>query len=333
MDAPTNPTQPSQPADTFQAPQTLQQAVEFFADPARCDAFMVALRWPNGVTCPTCGSTTARYLATQRRWECRIRHPRRQFSAKVGTIFEDSPIALKSWLLAVWMISNCKNGISSYEIARALGVTQKTGWFMLHRIRLAMQAKDGGMLGGEVEVDETYIGGKARNMHKSKRAKMKGRTWYGKTAVMGLLQRHPQKGKSRVRMSVVRDTRRVELEPVIDANVAKGSEIYTDALQSYRDLRSMGYYHLFIDHAEAYAKGQVHTNGMENFWSLLKRGIRGTYVSVEPFHLFRYLDEQAFRFNEREGDDASRFVATMRQTVGRRIQYKQLIAAEEQARA
>lgn len=308
------------PADI---PQTLQQAIEFFADPARCDAFMVQLRWPNGVACPHCGSLSVVYLANQRRWKCREKHAKPQFSAKVGTIFEDSPIPLKSWLLAVWMIANCKNGISSYELARALGVTQKTAWFMNHRVRLAMQAKGGGKIGGSVEVDETYIGGKARNMHKGQREKMRGRGWYGKVAVMGLLQRHPGKGKSRVKTLVIPNVRKPRLHAEIYDAVEPGSTVYTDALKSYEGLP--GYVHHVIDHAESYAKGEVHTNGMENFWSLLKRSIKGTYVSVEPFHLFRYLDEQAFRFNQREGNDADRFVRTMKQIEGRRVQYEDLI--------
>src|SRR4051812_24555922 len=177
----------------METPSTLQAAIEFFSDPDRCHQYMVEMRWPDGVvTCPTCNEPNPRYFANQRRFECRKKHPKRQFSVKVGTIFEDSPIALKSWLLAVWQGSNCKNGISSYELARALGVTQKTAWFMNHRIRLAMQGEDGGKLGGEVEVDETFIGGKARNMHKGKREKLlKGRSGaVGKAAVMGLLQRH-----------------------------------------------------------------------------------------------------------------------------------------------
>lgn len=304
-------------------PQTLQQAVEFFADPGRCDEFMVQLRWPTGVACPRCGSTNVLYLPNQRRWNCREKHAKSQFSAKVGTIFEDSPIPLKSWLLAVWMIANCKNGISSYELARALGVTQKTGWFMLHRVRLAMQAKGGGKLGGEVEIDETYIGGKARNMHKDQRLKMKGRGWYGKVAVMGLLQRHLGKGKSRVKTLTIPSVRKYRLHAEVYDAVEQGSTVYTDALKSYEGMP--GYVHHVIDHAESYAKGNIHTNGMENFWSLLKRSIKGTYVSVEPFHLFRYLDEQAFRFNEREGNDADRFVRTMKQIEGRRIEYQQLI--------
>ena len=130
-------------------PQTLQEAIESFSNPDYCHAYMVQMRWPDGVvSCPTCNQPDPRYLATQRRFECRKKHSRRQFSVKVGTIFEDSPIPLKSWLLAVWMIANCKNGVSSYELARALGVTQKSAWFMNHRIRLAMQGEDGGTLGG-----------------------------------------------------------------------------------------------------------------------------------------------------------------------------------------
>jgi transposase-like protein len=318
-------------------PETLQQAVEFFANPANCDAFMVALRWPDGVTCPRCGRKDVIYLANQHRWKCKGKHSRAQFSAKAGTIFEDSPIPLKSWLLGVWLISNCKNGISSYELARALGVTQKTGWFMLHRIRLAMQSPNGGKLGGEVEVDETYIGGKARNMHKGKRLArriQRGRSHDGKAIVMGLLQRHPGRGQSRVRTEVIPNVRRHQLGPRVEKHVEDGAKVYTDALDSYKHL-GIYYQHQVIDHAEAYVQGEVHTNGLENFWSLLKRSIRGTYVSVEPFHLFRYLDEQAFRFNEREGDDASRFVRTMSQVTGRRVMYKQLIAKadEEEARA
>jgi transposase-like protein len=316
------------------SPETLQQAIEFFADPANCHAFMVALRWPDGiVSCPTCGRPNPAWLANVQRFQCGAKHPKRQFSVKVGTIFEDSPIALKSWLLAVWMIVNCKNGISSYEIARALGVTQKTGWFMLHRIRKAMQDSDGGQLGGEIEIDETYIGGKARNMHHDKREKMRGRTWQGKAAVMGLLQRHPSKGKSRVRTAVIPSTKRHQLKHQIEKHVEDGATVYTDSLPSY-DYLPVYYNHNVINHAEAYAEGQVHTNGLENFWSLLKRSIRGTYVSVEPFHLFRYLDEQAMRFNERGLTDAERFAKTMKQIHGRRVTFDELTASnEEEARA
>lgn len=312
----------------IETPTSLQDAVERFSDPDYCHAYMVQMRWPDGVvTCPVCNKPDPRYLAKQRRFECRGKHPRKQFSVKVGTIFEDSPIPLKSWLLAVWQIANCKNGISSYELARALGVTQKTAWFMNHRIRLAMQDRSsGGKLGGSVEVDETYIGGKARNMHRSKQEAKgitRGRGVDGKVAVMGLLERHPAKGKSRVRTMIVPNVRRPHLQGQISNHVEDGSAIYTDALRSYLGL-NLYYQHQVIDHAEKYVDGQVHTNGLENYWSLLKRAIKGTYVSIEPFHLFRYLDEQAFRFNERTQNDGARFRLTLAQVTNRRVTYDAL---------
>jgi transposase-like protein len=215
--------------------------------------------------------------------------------------------------------------VSSYEIARALGVTQKTGWFMGHRLRLALQ-RGSIMLRGEVEVDETFIGGAARFMHKAKRErKIKGATGVvGKVAVMGLLERHGPDGHSRVTTTIVPNIKRRTLAPEVRAVVQPGADVFSDALASYNDL-SRDYTHQVIDHAETYVKGKVHTNGLENFWSLLKRAIKGTYVSVEPFHLFRYLDEQSYRFNARKGTDGSRFVAALRTIIGRRLTYKQLI--------
>jgi transposase-like protein len=314
-------------ANRLETPETLQAAIEFFADEDRCIAYLAQMRWPDGnVTCPLCNEPNPRYLANQRRFECRKRHPKRQFSVKVGTIFEDSPIPLKSWLLAVWQITNCKNGISSYELARALGVTQKTAWFMNHRIRLAMQGEDGGTLGGEVEVDETYIGGKARKMNTGRRKAMladgkhKRNAWAGKVAVLGLLERHPATGKSRVRTMPIDSIRRHRLMPVVTGRIEDGATVYTDKLASYDNL-SVYYQHKVIDHAEKYVDGVVHTNGLENYWSLLKRTIRGTYVSVEPFHLFRYLDEQAFRFNERSDNDRARFEKTLRHVTGKRLTF------------
>jgi transposase-like protein len=307
-------------------PATLVDAVRYFTDPDVCLSFMVAIRWPDGnVTCPHCGSREVAFLSTYRRWLCRAGHARPQFSIKVGTIFEDSPIPLDKWLPAVWMIVNDKNGISSYELARALGVTQKTGWFMLHRIRLAMQRGGLDKFSGDVEVDETFIGGRARFMHKGKRAeKIKGTGPMGKAAVMGLLERHGPDKKSRVRLKVVGATRKHILHAEIRTHVERGANLYTDALKSYEGL-DREYVHGVIDHAEAYVDGKIHTNGLENFWSLLKRAIKGTYVSVEPFHLFRYLDEQAFRFNERGDNDGGRFLRVLRTIVGRRLTYKELI--------
>jgi transposase-like protein len=316
MDKPISPSQP---------PETLVEAIRYFADPDVCLTFMAGLRWPDGVVkCPTCGSDAVSFLSTRRIWKCREEHERRQFSIKIGTVFEDSPIPLEKWLPAMWMLVNCKNGISSYEMGRALGVTQRTAWFMNHRLRLVIQTGTFAKMSGEVEVDETYIGGKARFMHPWKRAaKIKGTGGMDKSAVMGLLERHGPDGHSRVRVKHVPNVRRKTLAPEVRQHVEPGASVYSDALKSYDGL-SDTYTHQVIDHAEAYVKGRVHTNGMENFWSLLKRGIKGTYVSVEPFHLFRYLDEQAYRFNKRKGTDLTRFLEAMRSIVGKRLTYKSL---------
>ncbi len=243
----------------------------------------------------------------------------KQFSVKRGTIMEDSAIGLDKWLAAIWLIANAKNGISSYEIHRALGVTQKSAWFLLHRIRLAMQTGTFEKLSGQVEVDETYIGGLARNMHRSdKGRKIQGTGGKGKVAVMGLLERD-----GKVRAKVISGATREILHGEVRGNVESGAELFTDALRNYKGLED-AYIHKVINHAEKYVDGQIHTNGIENFWSLLKRGIKGTYVSVEPFHLFRYLDEQTFRFNTRKGKDADRFIQTVKQIAGKRLTYDEL---------
>jgi len=308
-------------------PETLEQAIRYFTDPDNCLNYIVARRWPDGVNCPTCGSLNIRFLATRRLWECKSTHPRKQFSVKVGTIFEDSPLGLEKWLAAMWLLVNCKNGISSYEIASDLGISQKSAWHMMHRIRLAVQSgslmKLGGD-GGEVEVDETFIGGKARNMHIDKRQRrITGTGGKDKAAVVGILERGGQ-----VRAAVIPNRRKSVLQEAVKNDVAAGSALYTDALLSYDGLSS-DYAHRVIDHAEKYVDGRVHTNGLENFWSLLKRGINGTYVSVEPFHLFRYLDEQAYRFNNRKLTAAERFSMAVRGIVGKRVMFKELIGATE----
>lgn len=304
-------------------PTTLVEAIRYFADPDVSLDFMVNLRWADGVVCPTCGSKDVRFLKTRHIWECKNKHEKRQFSVKVGTIFEDSPIAIDKWLVAIWMIANAKNGVSSYELARSIGVTQKTAWFMLHRIRLAMNS-DNGQFSGTVEADETYIGGKSINMHKSKREKIiKGRGGVGKVVVMGLLERHG-KNESKVQTKILADTSRKTIPPAVRESVKAGSNLITDALSPYNDL-DKEYIHEVIDHAEAYVRGHVHTNSIENFWSLLKRAIRGTYVNVEPFHLTKYLDEESFRFNTRKNDDSGRFISATLGITGKRLTYKQLI--------
>jgi transposase-like protein len=301
-------------------PDTLLGAVKYFADIETCIAFVAALRWPEGVYCPRCGDLSCYRLSTRALWKCR--GCKKQFSVKVGSIFEDSPIGLDKWLPAMWMLVNCKNGVSSYEIARDLGVTQKTAWFMLHRLRLAIQAKSFDKFGGHVEVDETFIGGKARNMHKGKR-QQRGTGTVGKVAVMGLLERNSPEKASTIRTAIVANTRKHGLQAKVREHVKAGANVYTDALSSYTGLTT-DYVHGVIDHAEAYVDGAIHTNGLENFWSLLKRTLKGTYVSVEPFHLFRYLDEQAYRFNNRKQTDGGRFLAACASVFGKRLTFTAL---------
>jgi len=304
-----------------QEPKSLQEAIIYFSNPDNCIDYIAVRRWPNGVVCPGCGATKVSFNAKRRTWKCGSHHPKREFSIKVGTIYEDSPIPLDKWLTATWMLTNCKNGISSYEIAKDVRVTQKSAWFMLQRIRLAMQDEFfGSKLGGEVEVDETFIGGKARNMHLSERKRrITGTGTKDKTAVMGILERGGQ-----VRAKVVVTRKKRELQAEIYKHVEAGAALYSDDLKSYDGLAS-DYAHQVVNHAVKYVDGRIHVNGLENFWSLLKRGISGTYVSVEPFHLFRYLDEQMFRFNNRKDlDDADRFDLAVRQIVGKRITFAQL---------
>ena len=313
----------------METPKTLQQAFIHFSKPENCNAFMIQMRWPDGIVrCPTCGAEKVSYLANANLFKCYEKHPRAKFSLKVGTIFEDSPLGLDKWLTAIWLIANSKNGISSYELSRHLGITQKSAWHVLHRIRLAMQNGSINKLRGSVEVDETFIGGKARNMHRSVLAKrvIQHATPYtgrnqniGKVAVMGLLERHGE-----VRTMVVSNVKRKALHSEVANHVEAGSTVYSDALRSYNRLGEE-YIHNVINHSEEYVRGHVHTNGIENFWSLLKRTLGGTYISVEPLHLFRYLDEQAFRFNKRKGTDADRFLAVVSLITGKRLEYKQLI--------
>ncbi len=315
--------------------KTLQEAIQYFSDTNNCIDYLANRRWgKDGVVCPACGSREVSFVPSRRVWQCKTRHPKAQFSIKVGTIFEDSPIGLDKWLTAMWMIANCKNGVSSWELHRALGVTQKSAWFMLQRIRLTLQDKQsGGKLGGgpnsKVEIDETFIGGKARNMHRSKRERLSRdggmQAGHGKAVVMGMLERG-----GKVKATVLGKRReKKQMHEIIRESVAPGTWVMTDEFSKYDGL-APDYTHLVVNHLERYVQGNVHTQGIENFWSLLKRTLGGTYVSVEPFHLFRYVDEQAFRFNNRKDafgnklTDADRFDIAVSQILGKRLTYAEV---------
>jgi transposase-like protein len=327
----------------MESPKTLQDAILFFSDEQTCIEAVARMRWLDGVViCPHCEGKGAYWIKTQKRWKCR--ECRQQFSVKVKTVFEDSPISLTKWLPCLWLLTNCKNGVSSWEIHRALGVTQKTAWFMLHRLRLAMGCPESPKTGGpgsEFEVDETFIGAKARNMHKDKKLRFQrlrsevsdwkatsgqpASRYMGKTPVMGILDREARK----VRATVIPAIKRETLQAQILKAVERGSSIYTDEAVAYENALSRHYVHDMVNHVSGYVRGRVHTNGLENFWSLLKRTLHGSYVAVEPFHLDRYLDEAMFRYNNRATkdnplNDSDRFLLALSQVAGKRLTYKEL---------
>ena len=310
-------------ANELTLPKTLLEAVTMYSDPKACFDLMVEIRWPNGVTCPRCASSRITLFANRPMFKCNA--CTKQFSVKVGTMFEDSPLGLEKWLPALWLLANCKNGVSSCEVARDLGVTQKTAWFMLHRIRHAIKQGSIEKMSGPVEADETFIGGLEKNKHEDKKLHA-GRGTVGKAIVMGVLDRAGE--TTQVRAKVIKDTSKKTLHAEIRKEVSAFSELYTDAWRGYRGL-TPEYIHKFVDHAVNYAIGQVHTNGLENFWSLLKRCLKGTYISVEPFHLFRYLDEEVFRFNNRAYCDRDRFMMALGSVDGKRLTYNTLTRSYE----
>lgn len=281
----------------METPKTLQEAIIHYSDADNCIAFLVLQRWPDGVvTCPTCGRDGAKYLPTRRVWQCKSRHPKSQFSIKVGTIFEDSALGLDKWLTAMWLLANSKNGISSHEVAKAIGVTQKSAWHMMHRIRLALRDDSVGPTMGQggkpVEVDETHVGGKPKNKQLAVRQQKER-----KTIVMGMFDRHTREARAKV----IPDAKRETLQTEILNNIVKVGTVYTDGWVGYD------------------------TQVVENFWSLLKRGLSGTYVAVEPFHFDRYVDEQMFRYNNRRKvNDGQRFVEVASKILGKRLTYAEL---------
>lgn len=312
----------------MESPKTLLEAVQYFSDAENCRQFMIAVRWADGIVkCPYCGSEKVSHLAKAKVYQCYGKHAKSKFSLKVGTVFEDSPISLEKWLPASWLLSNCKNGISSYELAKSIGVTQKTAWFMLHRIRTAMREDHGIQTMGTghdnpIEIDETFIGGKPQNKHLGKRQRK------DKAIVMGMLNRETRQ----IRAKVIPNVKRETLQAEILANVGFNAHVYTDGWVGYDKLSEYkNFTHKTVNHINEYVNGKVHTQGIENFWSLLKRGLNGTYVAVEPFHMDSYVDEQVFRYNTRKQSDARRFTKVLSQVAGKRLTYAELTGKEEQA--
>ncbi len=313
----------------MKAPATLLEAVTYFSDPDRAHEYATAMRWPSGVACPRydCGSAAVRFVKTRRLWVCKDCN--RQFTAKVGTVFEDSPIPFTKWLPAIWLLSANKNGISSYELGKALKVTQRTAWFILHRIRLALKDDEALQLSGEVEADETYVGGKLRHKrryHQHVPSGIKRMGTAGKVPILGILQRGKDGKPSKVRGWVLPNARKKSMLPKLYETVEHGSHLFTDNAHHYAHAHH-DYVHSVVNHAKEYvSRDGAHVNNIECFWSVLKRTLGGTYIAPRPKHLERYLDEQIFRFNTREDKDGDRFNKALKATDGKRLTYKALVS-------
>jgi len=303
----------------METPTTLIEAIKQFSDPRFAHDYLVSIRWPDGVTCPRCGCDRVAFLSTRRIFKCK--GCKKQFSAKVGTIFEDSPLGLDKWFTAYWLIVNAKNGISSCELARSLGVKQDTAWHMAHRIRFAIQAGTLEKMEGTVEADETMIGQKSKTMHTDKRQEMRERG-FPKTIVFGLRERGGD-----VRTMVVPDTTADSLQGQIVKNVEAGSTVCTDSWKGYNGL-SAAYEHGIVDHKKGQyvsgENGEYSTNGMEGYWNLLKRGYHGTYTQFAGWHTHRYLAEEDFRYNTRTQKDGERFQQALSLIAGKRLTYQEL---------
>ena len=300
-------------------PKTLQEAIKYFSNKQVCHDFIVSIRWKSSVTCPHCSSKEVGFVKTRFIYNCK--KCRKQFSVRTGTVLQDSLLGLDKWIIGIWLVANCKNGISSCELARSIGITQKSAWFLLHRIRQIMATGNLEKLSGEVEADETYIGGKEANKHSSKKIR-EGRGAVGKVIVSGLLERN-SKG-SKIIAKTIPDIKTETIQNQVRNNVRPGSNLYTDALRSYNGL-SDTYIHEIVDHTKEYVRGRISTNGLENFWCLLKRTIKGTYVAIDVPHLDRYLNEQTFRFNERKLNDGERLAVVLGQVAGNKLSYSKLI--------
>ncbi len=301
--------------------KNLKEMMQNFSDDNKCRSLLENMRWNGKRVCPHCGVIDSSYqLKDGKTYMCKEKGCRKKFTVTVGTVFENSKIPLSTWFAAIYLCTAHKKGISSLQLSRDLGVTQKTAWFMLHRIREMMMDKAPSKLGNIVQVDETYVGGKNKNKHEHKKVKeSQGRSLKDKTPVLGI------SGNGQVNVQVVPDTKAKTLKPIVEQMVKEGAITVTDEWHSYNALKE-NYNHIVVNHGQGeYVRGAFHTNTIEGFWSLLKRGIYGIYHQVSPKHLNRYCSEFAGRYNTREIGDGARFALSLKNSVGR-IKYKELIA-------
>lgn len=300
--------------------KNLAELTAHFPDDSACREYLELMRWNGSPVCPHCGNDTAYKFKNGTYYKCK--NCAKKFTVTVGTIFEDTKIGLRKWFIAIYIFTSHKKGISSVQLAKDLGITQKSAWHLLHRIRFAFGVAEPETLIDTVEVDETCIGGKAKNMHKSKRAKkVTGRGASGKTAVIGLVERN-----GRVYAKPVTNTDADTLQGVVKERVATGAQVITDEFRSYRGLEQ-DFTHKTVAHGagQYVAAGNVHTNTIEGYWGLLKRGIFGIYHQVSSKHLHRYCSEFGFRYNTRKGGEIARFDGVLMQCDGR-LMYKTLIS-------
>lgn len=297
---------------------SLMELADLFPDEAAARGWFEAQRWPDGAHCPHCGSVSVSAIASGKPMPWRCRDCRKHFSVRTGTVMAESKLPLRKWAFAIYLCATSLKGVSSMKLHRDLNITQKSAWFLAHRIREAFEA-EGGMFAGPVEVDETYMGGKRKNMPKAKRANLTGRGAVGKVAVAGAKDRVTK----RVNAAVVPATDGETLQGFVRAHAEAGATVYTDDASAYRGMT--GFDHESVNHSVGeYVRAQAHTNGIESFWAMLKRGYHGTFHHFSAEHMQRYINEFAARQGLREHDTIAIMGAFVSRMIGRRLTYRRL---------